>query len=111
MILSDDVLFQTSNGTVLHCSCCGQLEITFLGGRIRLAPADFATVAQTVAHTWRQIQEADASAERWHLTADTDDGPVRVTFSPREIAALHELLHGASVMMELDDLLADTLQP
>lgn len=110
MALSDEPLFQTSNGTVIHCSCCGQLEITFLGGRIRLDPSDFETVAETVDRTWRRIQASDTESERWQLAAQTENGPMQVEFAPREIEALHELLQGAAVMMELDDMLDDVLQ-
>lgn len=106
----DGPLFETPHGAVLRCTCCGHLEITFMGGTLRIPPEDFATVAETVADTWNEIEGAETSAHKWTLRAETARGPVSVTFSPDEMAELHDLLHGAAAMLELDDLLAEVLQ-
>lgn len=106
---SDGPLFETRHGAVIKCACCGHLEVTFMGGTLRVAPKDFGTVAETVARTWNEIQESDSVAQRWQLRAETAEGMVSVEFAPQEIAELHELLHGASVMLELDDMLAEVL--
>lgn len=110
MAFSDSTLFQTPHGRVLRCACCGQIEITFMGERLRVSPADFHTVAETVAHARREIRNADEAPPRWRLSAQTPVGSVSVAFCAEELAALHALLDGAAAMLELDRMLDDALR-
>lgn len=104
-------LFATKHGQVVHCTCCGQIEITFRGERLRLPSSDFDALVATVDQAWHDIQETATPSTRWRLAAATSAGPVSVTFATPEVAALHELLDGASAMMELDAILKDVLAP
>ncbi len=109
MALTDPVLFRTAHGRVIRCACCGQLEIAFAGERLRVPPADFQTVADTVAYAWREIRSADDTRSRWRLAAETPAGAVCVEFRAEEIAALHDLLDGAAATLALDRMLDDVL--
>ena len=109
MVLSDPTLFQTPHGRVISCACCGQLEITFMGERLRLPPADFHTVATTVDRACQEIESADHTGGRWRLSAQTPAGTVNVEFCTEDIVALRELLDGASATLALDRILDDVL--
>ncbi|MEL6443465.1 MAG: hypothetical protein AAF089_08710 [Bacteroidota bacterium] len=101
-------LYHTSQGHVLRCGCCDHLEVVFRQTHVRLRPEDLGALYR---------EATSVSTERWEVGSL---GVVRVTpkGSPVEVRLLLEcealrewqdLLAGTAAMLELDDLLADTL--
>jgi hypothetical protein len=99
-------LFETPDGSVLHCACCGRLQIAFRGLTLLITRDRFGTLRGTVAEAWEAMQE-HASARAWRLSATTDAGDLSVTLRPDELRGLQRLLSGAAAMLTLQDRLAD----
>lgn len=97
-------LFDTSDGAVLHCDCCGRIQITFRGLSLLISVREFDVLCRTVAKAWEDLDEVD-DPSTWRLSADTDAGDVSVTLHIDELRALRRLLNGAYAMMTLRDTL------
>jgi len=99
-------LFETADGSVVHCACCGRLEIEFRDCTLRLSPDEFDVLTRTVAQADEDIRadpRADARTQTWRLSAETGDGDVSVVLQADELRALDRLLKGAYAMMTLRD--------
>ncbi len=95
-------LFDTRDGSVLHCACCDRIQITFRGLMLLITVEEFDVLCRTVAKAWEEINDRE-DAPTWRLSADTDAGGVSVTLHLDELRALRELLNGAYAMMTLRD--------
>ena len=93
-------LFDTSDGVVIHCECCGRVQVTFRGLSLLISVREFDVLCRTVAKAWEDLDE-QADARTWRLSADTDAGDVSVTLHVDELRALRYLLNGAYAMMTL----------
>lgn len=104
------LIFQTPNGKVLRCSCCDRIEVVF--GNISVAEGP--SLFKRFWHAVKQI-DVDAQADRRDderpilLPVDGDRFVLR--FTPAEIRELEELLEGAATMLELGEMLDETLDP
>lgn len=95
--------FETERGTVLHCTCCGRFQVTFDEIVLLLDTPDFQALLCTVEEAARQVR--GVPRRWWRLHTPTDAGEVRVPVQSDELLELYDLLKGAAVMHELDDLL------
>lgn len=93
-------LFKTSNGSILHCGCCGRIQIAYRGLLLLITVDEFDTLRKTVSHAWDEI-DAAKEAPAWRLSADTDTGGVSVNLRLEELRELHHLLQGAASMLAL----------
>lgn len=99
------VLYETVRGSVLHCDCCGRFQITFDEIVLLLGRQDFQRLLRTVETAAGQVREA--APRWWRFYTPTDAGEVSVPVRSSELMGLCDLLKGAAVMHELDDMLED----
>ena len=93
------VLFETSRGRIIHCTCCGRFQIQFDSLVLLLDTSGFWSLRRTIARAATPREEAPAS---WTLQTQTDAGEVRVPAMDREaLLAFHDLLDGAAALREL----------
>jgi hypothetical protein len=98
-------LFETRDGSILHCACCDRLQITFRGLTLLISTDRFDALRRKLATAWDEIRRRD-DACAWRLSAETDAGPITVTLDRTEVRRLQDLLDGASTMRTLRDSLA-----
>lgn len=102
--MSDTYLFQTDHGHVLHCHCCNRYEVVFRNTSLRLTPEAFLQLA---------VETRRVPVDHWEvgsmgvvrLTPSRVAAEVRLLLSRADVQELDELLHGATVMAELGDML------
>lgn len=102
------LIFQTEHGAVLRCACCDRLEVQF--GNIALAeePSVFHHFCDVVQAMDLCTPAQPASARPVILPVDGDK--LNFRFTRAEAAELKELVRGAQAMLELDDILDETLR-
>ncbi|MEM6785821.1 MAG: hypothetical protein AAF624_19035 [Bacteroidota bacterium] len=101
-------LFETENGVVFRCVSCPYYHVAF--GPVILAndPHGLRTLSRLLDRLEPQEDPRFHLGDRcFHL--HTPSGDVGLVFSPDEIEELRDLVRGAVAMLELDDLIADTL--
>lgn len=103
-------LFQTSHGRVLHCACCHRFELSFKQMQLRMEREAFARLVEDLAQLPFEAWEA-GSCGVLRLTPPGAPSEVRLMLARHELRELLELLQGAAVMSELDDLIASVLRP
>ena len=103
------LIFRTPNGKVLRCTCCGRLEVVF--GNIALAedPPLFERLRQIVASLDVDVQTSRIDSER-PILLSVDGEKLAFRFTREEAIELQELLNGAAAMLELGEMLDDTLR-
>ena len=94
-------LYDTRDGHVLRCACCGRIQIEFRGFTLLIDVEEFETLLGTLAEVLDEIDE-DASGS-WCLTAPTDAGEVSLRLTVDELRALHDLLAGTQTMRMLEE--------
>ena len=94
-------LYDTRDGHVLRCACCGRIQIEFRGFTLLIDVEEFETLLGTLAEVLDEIDE-DASGS-WCLTAPTDAGEVSLRLTVDELRALHDLLAGTQAMRMLEE--------
>lgn len=93
-------LYRTPDGSVMHCNCCGRIQVAFRGLTLLITVKEFDGLCRTVAQVWEDIDpEEDVCSRR--VSADTDAGEVSVTLQIDELRALRRLFNGAYAMMTL----------
>lgn len=102
-------LFETPDGTVRHCACCGRVQITFQEEVLLLDVPTFQDLARTVKRAAAQVEATDTGW--WQLAARADAGERHVLVCAEEFLAFRDLISGAAAMLELHHLLADVLNP
>ncbi len=106
---STGLLYQTAHGRMVRCACCGRLELRF--GPIALAETRpfFRRFRQAV-HAFA-LDQPEACPERMTRAYVVSLGSDKLAFrfTRDEALELRDLLDGAAVMLDLDDLLHDTL--
>lgn len=103
-------LFQTDHGRVLHCTCCHRFEVSFKQMQLRMERDAFAQLVDEI---------GQLPLERWEpgsfgvlrLTPPGAPSEVRLMLARHELRELCELVQGAAVMSELDDLIDGVLRP
>jgi hypothetical protein len=102
------LIFQTEHGKVLRCACCDRIEVVF--GNIAVAEEPF--LFKRFRRAVKQIDVDGQARQR------DDDRPVLLSvdgdrfafrFTPAEVHELEDLLDGAAAMLELDEILDETL--
>jgi hypothetical protein len=103
----DGLVFQTDHGRVVRCRCCGRLELLF--GPLALAEnrSFFARLRDVLGSLSLDDDVPTRSARPFVVSLDGDKLALR--FTPAEARALRELLDGAAAMLDLDDLVRETL--
>ncbi len=101
-------LFQTPQGYVLRCACCGRFEIGFGRLLLQLPPAQFAFLCQRVKTLAAEAWETDRLC-LMSLVGRTEGSRVYYAFSRAELMELRTLLEGAQAMLALEALLRQTL--
>jgi len=101
--LDSPYLFETTNGAVLHCDCCDRFQVMFDDVLLLLTQREFSQLLHTVAATAETVR--DAAPRWWRLSTPTGAGEVTVPVKSSELLELADLLQGAAVMRELDDML------
>ena len=94
-------LFETPGGSVLHCPCCGRMQIVFDGLTLLVQRSCFEQLQPEVAQAGAIRRGAEGGWFR--LVVPTDVGRVTVPMSARKITALQTLLGGAQAMLDLED--------
>lgn len=95
-------LYSTRHGTVLRCTCCDRIQVTFRHRVLLVEKADFESLRHAVHEAWTQLQQA-AGTERCALRADADGGAVDIVLTDTALKALKALLDGAWRMYVLDE--------
>lgn len=94
-------LFETDNGAVRHCGCCGCLQVWFGNAFFALAADELTELRSAIAC----IDEPETTPGPWLLhrvvipLAATGAG---FAFDRVEIAELHRLLVGAELLLDID---------
>jgi hypothetical protein len=99
--LHDPHLYDTRDGRILRCECCGRIQIEFRGLALLIDAEEFETLLGTVVEVLDGVEETDAGP--WRLAAPTDAGEVSASFDAQELQALYELLAGAQAMRTLNE--------
>lgn len=92
-------LFDTAHGSVLHCACCGRVQIAFRGYDLLIDTEAFDALCRTMDTAIERLDGDEAAA--WRLKAETAAGTTAIELSTAEIRALHHLLQGTRAMMRL----------
>lgn len=100
--LHDPHLYDSRDGRVYRCACCGRIQIEFRGLTLLIDADKFQNLLGTVVGILDQIDEENQTGT-WRLAAPTDAGEVSAAFDADELQALYELLAGAQAMRTLDD--------
>jgi len=94
-------LYDSRDGRVLRCDCCGRIQIEFRGLALLIDAAAFENLLGTVIEVLNSLEgNEDAS---WRLSAPTDAGPVSATLNVEALRTLYDLLAGAQAMRTLHD--------
>jgi hypothetical protein len=94
-------LYETRDGHVFRCACCGRIQIEFRGLTLLIDTDEFEALLGTLAEVLDEID--DESSDSWRLAAPTDAGEVSVRLDIDELQALYELLAGAQAMRTLEE--------
>ena len=100
-----ETLFETGRGRLLHCRCCGALQLRFGNAVLGLNAEDFAPFRRTAAELER---DALATDERGELHADAravlylGESGSGFAFDAGELTELHRLLEGGALLLELE---------
>lgn len=97
-------LFDTRDGRVVHCSCCGRIQIDFRGMSFLIDRDEFETLLGTVVRVLDELEGQDDAT--WRVSAATDAGDVSVVLNVEELQALYELLAGVQAMGTLRERLS-----
>ena len=103
-----EVAFETEHGRLLHCACCGSLQLRFGNAVLGLNAEDFAPFRETIADLERDALEVAAAGR---LAPDAravlylGDSGTGFAFDAEELIEMHRLLEGAALMLELDGLI------
>ncbi len=94
-------LYDTRDGHVFRCACCGRIQIEFRGLTLLIDTEEFETLLGTLAEVLDEIDEA--ASDSWRLAAPTDAGEVSIRLGVDELQALYELLAGAQAMRAMEE--------
>jgi hypothetical protein len=103
-----EVAFETEHGRLLHCDCCGSLQLRFGNAVLGMNAEDFSPFRETVADLERDALETAATGR---LAPDAravlylGDSGTGFSFDADELVEMHRLLEGAALMLELDGLI------
>ncbi len=103
-------IFQTPNGMVLRCSCCDRIEVVFGNIRVAEEPSLFKRFRYAVKHIDVEAQLTQRDDER-PILLSVDGDRFAFRFTPEELQELEELLDGAAAMLELGEMMDETLDP
>lgn len=109
-----EVAFETGSGRLLHCACCGALQLRFGNAVLGLNAGDFGPFRETVADLERDALETaaagrlDEDARAVLYLGDTGTG---FAFDAGELTELHRLLEGGAFLLELDGLIPPSPRP
>lgn len=98
--LHEPYLFETRDGRVLRCACCGRIQIEFRGLTLLVDTDEFETLLGTLDEVLDRVEDDNSGS--WRLAAPTDAGEVSVRLEHGELRALHKLLDGAQAMRRLE---------
>jgi hypothetical protein len=103
------LLYQTAHGCMVRCGCCGRLELRF--GPIALAEerSFFRRFRRAVCALALDAPEACPARMARAYVVSLGSDKLAFRFTRDEALELRDLLDGAAVMLDLDDLLHDTL--
>lgn len=87
-------LYSTRHGTVLRCTCCDRVQITFRDHTLLVDEDELEVLVHTVKHARKKGTE-NADKDHWKLRAGTDAGSVEITLPEPALHALTALLEGA----------------
>lgn len=99
--LHDSNLYDTRDGRVLRCACCGRVRIEFRDLSLLIDAAEFETLLGTVVRVLDELEGREDAT--WQLAATTYAGEVSVPLTVDELQALYELLAGAQAMRTLGE--------
>jgi len=98
-------LYDSRDGRVLRCECCGRIQIEFRGLALLIDAEEFEALLGTTLEVLDELEDRENAS--WRLAAPTDAGEVSATFDAEELQALYELLAGAQAMRTLNDRVGD----
>jgi len=102
-------LFCTEHGYVLRCVCCGRFEVALGRLLLQLSPECFQALCERVRSVPLDAWEP-GSLCALSLTGRLEAADVRYACTRAELIELRELLEGAQAMLELEQLLHQTLR-
>ena len=102
-------LFETDHGCVLHCDCCGGLQLHFGNAILGLSASDFDPLRQTIAALEQDASRVVAARRsrgrrarrRERATIYVGDTGIGFAFDAGELVELHRLLEGARLFLDL----------
>ncbi|MDQ7039755.1 MAG: hypothetical protein Q9M35_02340 [Rhodothermus sp.] len=97
-------LFQTEQGYVLRCTCCGRFEVALGRLLLQLSPERFQALCKRVRSVPLDAWKPDHLCVL-SLTGRLETIDVRYACTRAELIALRKLLHGAQARLELERLL------
>lgn len=103
-------LYQTAQGTVFRCRCCGWFNVLFGPVVLTHSRQGFRALCALIHALEPELDPAlHVGARCYHLR--TANRQIGLTFTEDEVDELRELLAGAAAMDELDGLIDDALTP
>ena len=109
-------LFETDHGCVLHCRCCGGLQLHFGNAILGMSAPDFDPFRQTIGTLEQDATRVAAGrprsarlggpgrgrrVQRERATIFVGDTGVGFAFDAHELGELHRLLEGARLFLDL----------
>lgn len=98
-------LFETDRGRVLHCDCCGGLQLHFGNAILGLNGTDFDPLRETIRALEEDAARPPATGRprtgRERATLFVGDTGIGFAFDAGELAELHRLLEGARLFLDL----------
>lgn len=109
-------LFETDRGCVLHCDCCGGLQLHFGNAILGLSAPDFDPLRETIraleqdAGEWSRavVLPGRTRTGRERATIFVGETGVGFAFDADELTELHRLLEGARLFLELQGSAGDS---
>ncbi len=97
-------LYDTRDGRVFRCECCGRIQVEFRGLSLLIDAQEFEALFGTLVQGLEE--RGGDEGNTWQLTAPTDAGEVSVSLTVDELQALYELCAGAQAMRTLGERLS-----
>ena len=102
-------LFETDRGCMLHCDCCGGLQLHFGNAILGLSASDFDPLRETIraleqdATQWSSgpIPAERPRSGRERATIFVGETGIGFAFDADELGELHRLLEGARLFLDL----------
>ncbi|MEM1055267.1 MAG: hypothetical protein AAGI52_07060 [Bacteroidota bacterium] len=108
--LADPTLATCDRGTIRLCHCCGNIALRFNGVGLTMTRDEMARMRDTLSAVCGAMDQPGA-VWGWSLRAETARQSVTFDLWDDDADVLSDLLHQATVILALDELLLGALGP